>query len=119
MQSADNDHWYDMPSRVENRGFVWTRENLFRPLMAGVIYARYVVLAGTVMILSTQIVVFINGDVPWRFFNAPERGSITGNFMMLEGADREDTLEMMREFQRATEAVGRTYEERHGVNPID
>ncbi|MEM7521084.1 MAG: efflux RND transporter permease subunit [Pseudomonadota bacterium] len=119
MQSADKEHWYDMPSRVVNRGFVWVRENLFRPLMAGVIHARYVVLAGTVVILSTQIAAFINGDVPWRFFNAPERGSITGNFMMLEGADREDTLEMMRELQRATEAVGRTYEERHGVNPID
>ena len=28
-------HWYDWPSRVVNRGFDWVRETLFRPLIAG------------------------------------------------------------------------------------
>jgi hypothetical protein len=40
------------------------------------------------------------------FFNAPERGSVTGNFAMAPGATRADTLEMMREMQRATESLG-------------
>ena len=119
MRAQAKEHWYDMPSRVVNRGFVWVRERIFRPLMAGVIAARYVVLAGVVAVLATQVALFITGDVQWRFFNAPERGSVTGNFMMAEGASREDTLEMMREMQRATEELGAAYEAEHGVNPLD
>lgn len=113
------EHWYDMPNRVVNRGFRWVRDHLFRRLMGWVVWARYVVLAGAVVILASQIALFIQGDVKWRFFNAPERGSVTGNFAMVEGATRADTLEMMREMQRATEALGKQYEERYGRNPLD
>ncbi|MGV6850189.1 MAG: efflux RND transporter permease subunit [Marinibacterium sp.] len=115
------EHWYDWPNRVVNRGFRWVRDRLFRPLMGWVIRARYVVLAGAVLALASQIVLFIDGDVKWRFFNAPERGSVTGNFAMAEGATREDTLAMMREMQRATEALGQELAspDRLGVNPVD
>ena len=109
----------DMPSTLVNGAFVWARDTLFRPFMAGVIAARYAVLTGVVVVLATQVTLFISGDVQWRFFNAPERGSVTGNFAMVEGATRSDTLAMMREMQRATEALGAEYEERHGRNPID
>jgi multidrug efflux pump subunit AcrB len=112
-------HWYDWPNRVVNRGFRWVRDHLFRPLIAWVVWARYVVVAVMVVILASQIALFIKGDVNWRFFNAPERGSVTGNFIMVEGATREDTLEMMHQLQRATEELGQIYEERHGRNPID
>ncbi|WP_170350696.1 efflux RND transporter permease subunit [Ruegeria atlantica] len=113
------EHWYDLPNRVVNRGFRWVRDHLFRPLIAWVVWARYVVVAVMVVILASQIALFIKGDVNWRFFNAPERGSVTGNFIMAEGATREDTLAMMREIQRAAEELGQIYEERHGRNPID
>ncbi|MEM6372098.1 MAG: efflux RND transporter permease subunit [Pseudomonadota bacterium] len=109
----------DTPSTLVNAGFEWMRETLFRPFMAGVIKARYAVLAGVCVVLASQVALFIQGDVQWRFFNAPERGSVTGNFAMVEGATREDTLAMMREMQRATEALGAELEERHGRNPID
>ncbi len=110
--------WYDRPSQVINRGFEWVRETLFRPFMAGVIQARYVVLAGAIVLLAAQAALVIRGDVPWRFFNRPEQGSVTGNFAMAPGATRADTLAMMREMQRATEALGAEYEERYGLNPI-
>ena len=113
------EHWYDAPNRVVNRGFRWVRDHLFRPLMAGVITARYVVVAGAIALLASQITMFIAGDVTWRFFNAPERGSVTGNFAMVEGATRDDTLEMMREMQRATEDLAAQYKERYGTNPLD
>ena len=109
----------DTPSVVVNLGFEWMREKLFRPFMAGVITARYAVFAGVCVVLASQVALFIQGDVQWRFFNAPERGSVTGNFAMVEGATRADTLEMMREMQRATEALGASFEERYGRNPID
>ena len=120
LAHADVKHWYDWPSRTVNKGFVWVRESLFRPFMAGVIAARYVVLAGALVILASQVSLFIKGDVQWRFFNAPERGSVTGNFAMTDAATREDTLAMMREMQRATRAVAEQYaSENGGVSPID
>ncbi|WP_372604386.1 efflux RND transporter permease subunit [Actibacterium sp.] len=112
-------HWYDLPSRVVNKGFRWVRERLFRPLMAGVIVARYPVLAVALVVLASQVALFIRGDVQWRFFNAPEQGSISGNFAMSEGASRDDTMAMMRELQRATNVVAARYESEHGTNPLD
>ena len=113
------EHWYDWPNRVVNRGFRWVRETLFRPLIVWVVWARYVVVSLMVVILASQIALFIRGDVNWRFFNAPERASVTGNFIMVEGATRTETLEMMRQVQQATEKLGQIYEERHGRNPIE
>jgi multidrug efflux pump subunit AcrB len=118
LKASRQEHWYDMPSRIVNRGFRWVRERLFRPFMAGVIAARYVVLAGVVVALASQAALLIRGDVQWRFFNAPERPSVTGNFAMLPGATRADTLEQMRLLQEATETLGAEYQERHGTNPL-
>jgi multidrug efflux pump subunit AcrB len=112
-------HWYDLPSRVVNRGFEWMRERVFRPLMGWVVWARYPVLAAVILVLASQVAVFLRGDVTWRFFNAPEISSVSGNFAMLDGATREDSLEMMREMQRATEAVAARFEAEHGRNPVD
>ncbi|WP_108860712.1 efflux RND transporter permease subunit [Ruegeria sp. Alg231-54] len=116
---STKEHWYDLPNRVVNRGFRWVRDHLFRPLIAWVVWARYVVVAMMVVILASQVALFIRGDVNWRFFNAPERGSVTGNFIMVEGATRAETVAMMHELQRATEELGQIYEDRHGRNPID
>ena len=119
IASAKKEHWYDLPSRLVNRGFRWVRERLFRPLMAGVIRGRYVVLALAVLAFASQAALFIRGDVQWRFFNSPEQPSISGNYAMAPGAAREDTLAQMRLLQQSVEALGRAYEERHGRNPID
>ncbi|WP_019953575.1 efflux RND transporter permease subunit [Yoonia vestfoldensis] len=112
------DHWYDKPSRVVNRGFDWFRFTLFKPFMALVIRARYPVVALAIVTLASSVALVIRGDVAWRFFNAPEQSEVTGNFAMLPGATREDTFEMMREMQRATEALGAQYEAEYGINPI-
>ncbi|PIL15551.1 hypothetical protein P775_25575 [Puniceibacterium antarcticum] len=112
------EHWYDLPSRLVNRGFRWMRDTLFRPLMAGVVTFRYAVLAGVVVLLASQMALLIRGDVQWRFFNSPEQASVTGNFAMAPGATRADSVAMMQEMQRATEALGREYEEQYGLNPI-
>ena len=112
------EHWYDWPSRMVNRGFRWVRETLFRPLIAGVIWARYPVIALTIVILASQVALFIRGDVQWRFFNAPEQSSVTGNFAMVPGATREDTMEVVRTLQQTVEDLGARYEAEHGRNPI-
>ncbi|WP_372612434.1 efflux RND transporter permease subunit [Aquicoccus sp.] len=113
------DHWYDLPSRVVNRGFVWVRETLFRPFIAGVVWMRYPVMAGTVLLLAIQVAQVVRGDVQWRFFNAPEQGSVTGNWAMVPGATRADTIEQMRLMQDMLEELAQEYEARHGRNPID
>jgi multidrug efflux pump subunit AcrB len=118
LAHSAKEHWYDMPSRFVNRGFEWVRERGFRPLMAWVIWARYPVLAAMILVLATQVAVFLRGDVTWRFFNAPEISSVSGNFAMLDGATREDSIEMVREMQRAVDAVAARLEEEHGRNPV-
>jgi len=76
------------------------------------------VFAAVVLALASQAVLFINGDVQWRFFNAPERSSVTGNFAMAPGATREDSMVQMKAFQDAVEEVGAQYKEKHGRSPI-
>lgn len=112
------DAWYEWPSRQVNRGFAWLRDGPFRRVMEWVIRARYAVLAGTVAILASQVAVLITGSVQWRFFDAPEEGSVSGNFAMLPGATRDDTMEMMRLLQRATAEVAARYAAEHGADPL-
>jgi len=119
LAHSSKEHWYDWPSRTVNRGFSWFRDVIFRRLMAMVVWARYPVMAGILLILSVQVAHFVRGDVTWRFFNAPERSSVSGNFAMNEGATRTDTIEMMREMQRATEEVAAKYVADYGLSPID
>ena len=118
LAHASSDHWYDLPSRIVNKGFGWFRDRIFRNLMRFVIWARYPVAAGAVLLLTTQLAIFTRGDLPFRFFNAPEQSSVSGNFAMAPGATRQDSLEMMQELQRAVDAVGARLLESEGVNPV-
>ncbi|MCC5972913.1 MAG: efflux RND transporter permease subunit [Rubellimicrobium sp.] len=115
---AEKAHWYDWPSRQVNRGFNWFSRRVFRPFMGLVVWARYPVLAFGIFLLANQTAQVIRGDVTWRFFSAPEQGSVSGNFVMLPSATRDDSLAMMRELQRATDALGAELEARDGVNPL-
>ncbi|MEY2961029.1 MAG: hypothetical protein RLZ60_859, partial [Pseudomonadota bacterium] len=111
--------WYDVPSRVVNRGFGWVRDRVFRPLMSLIVKARYAVLAGALVILAGQVSLFIRGDVQWRFFSSPEQGQVSGNIAMLPAATRQDTLAMLDELERATNVVAARYEAEDGVNPVN
>ena len=117
INNSSKIRWYDRPSYAVNIGFVWFRENIFRPFIKIVIRARYVVLAGTLLVLASQIVLFINGSVTWRFFNAPEQSSVTGNFAMVNSASRADTLAMMKILQATVDELATEYEKEHGRNP--
>lgn len=119
LKHTAKDHWYDLPSRVVNRGFRWFREVIFRRVMAAVIFLRYPVMAAVILLLTLQISGIFTGKVQWRFFSAPEQGSVTGNFAMANGATRDDAYLMMQEMQRAVEAVGERLEAEHGTNPIN
>jgi multidrug efflux pump subunit AcrB len=110
--------WFDLPSRVVNRGFDRVRDGAFRPAMRLVVRARYPVLAAAVLALLASTAMIVRGDVAWRFFDAPEQGSVSGNFAMLEGASRQDAMDQLRELQHAAEAVSARYEEEHGRNPV-
>ena len=110
--------WYDLPSHNMNKLLDHFKRIIFRPLIKFVIWARYPVFAAVVLALASQAVLFINGDVQWRFFNAPERSSVTGNFAMAPGATREDSMAQMKAFQDAVEEVGAKYKEKHGRSPI-
>ena len=75
-------------------------------------------MAACFALLAASVALLIRGDVTWRFFNAPERASVSANLAMLPGATRADTLAMVRETQRAVEEVARELEAKHGTNPV-
>ncbi|MBV7377376.1 efflux RND transporter permease subunit [Maritimibacter sp. DP4N28-5] len=112
------EHWYDWPSRQVNKGFRWFRDKVFRPLMVWIIRARYAVVGGAILLLATQAALFIRGDVPFRFFNAPEQGTITGNFALVNGATRSDTMDVLRALQASIDGVGQSLEAEHGTSPF-
>jgi len=119
LGTGDRIRWYDRPSYVVNIAFEWARDTLFRRFIYFVVRTRYVMLAGALVLLASQVTLVISGKVAWRFFSAPELSSVTGNFAMLNTATREDTFAMTRELQRAVEELGKSYEERHGRNPVE
>ncbi|MCV6595533.1 MAG: efflux RND transporter permease subunit [Mangrovicoccus sp.] len=119
LKHTAKEHWYDWPSRQVNRGFRAFREAVFRPFMRLVVRARYVVASAAIALLVSQVIMLISGDVPWRFFNAPERGSVTANIAMLPGASRAETDAQLAELERAVKAVGAGYEAEYGRNPVD
>ena len=110
--------WYDAPSRVVNAGLGWFRERLFRPFMARVIRLRYPVLGAAILLLTSTVQMLVDGEVPWRFWNAPERNSFSGNVAMVSTATRDDTLAQMRLMEEAVREVGAELEAETGVNPI-
>lgn len=116
-RDVGRERWYDLPSRWTNRGLDWFLTHVLRPALRFVIVARYPMLAACVLALAWQGSLFIRGDVQFRFFNSPEQASVTGSFTMLPGATRDDTLEMMRELQRATDAVSARFAAEHGQTP--
>lgn len=118
LKGSAREAWYDWPSRQVNRGFDWFRARLFIPFMWLVIRARYVVLAGLVVLLAWTGTMVLRGDVTWRFFASPEQGTLSANFLMTTDATRADTLEMVRELQRAADALSTRLEAEHGAWPM-
>lgn len=117
LAATAKDAWYDRPSRFVNRWFEHLRERYFRNFIGFAVKARYPVIALMLLLLATQAASFLRGDVTWRFFNAPELSSVSGNFAMLDGASRDDSLEMLAEMQRAVAAVAARYAAEHGRDP--
>lgn len=117
LRAARDEAWYDWPSRQMNKGLQWLIRVAIRPFTALIIRGRAVTLALAVFLLATQAALFISGDLKFRFFNSPEQSSVSGNFSMLPSATRADSLAMMRELQRAADAVTARYTTEHGLSP--
>ena len=118
LKDAGKARWYDWPSRTANRGFAWVRDRLVRPLIWGALRMRYAVLAGALALLSFEAGLFLKGDIPWRFFNSPEQGAVSGNFALRPGATREDTRAYALALQDAVQALARDYEAERGAWPL-
>ncbi|MES0811546.1 efflux RND transporter permease subunit [Roseibium sp. SCPC15] len=118
LTASKKQHWYDLPNRLFNRGFVWFRETLFRRFIGWVIRMRYPVLGFGVMVLLLSLTLFFDGSVRWRFFNAPERSVVSASIAMMPGAEREDTKRMIAEMERALDAVNQRYADEYGSEPV-
>jgi multidrug efflux pump subunit AcrB len=111
--------WYDAPSRFVDRGFSWFREHCFRPWIKGVVRFRYPVWALAFLLLAVSVSAVLDRTVRWRFFLAPERGTITANIAMLPSASRGDTEAMLVEMERALKIANQKFEKKHGRAPVE
>ncbi|MBX2855726.1 MAG: efflux RND transporter permease subunit [Rhodobacteraceae bacterium] len=110
--------WIDWPSIQVNRGFDWVKEHAARPALYWILRLRYAVLAGTVALLAFTMSMLFDRTVPWRFFVGPERGTVSTNIAMRDGASREDTRAMLAEMGRALAVVEARYMEEYGRSPV-
>lgn len=118
LHAGAREAWYDWPSRQFNRGFAWMVQRVFRPLMTWVIRLRYPVVAAMLLLLALSAEKAITGEVPWAFYTAPERASVTGNFAFLPGHGRSDALAMAQELDRAVAEVARQIKTDTGIYPV-
>ncbi len=118
LEAGTRRRWYDWPSSQFNRFFAWMTETLFAPFMFWVIRLRYAVISAMLLLLAVSFSTVLRGEVPWAFFTAPERSSVTGNFAFLPGATREDARAMAQELDRAVAAVALEMPGVDGGSPI-
>ncbi|AUH32789.1 efflux RND transporter permease subunit [Paracoccus tegillarcae] len=118
LTRAARNHWYDRPSQFVNKGLDWITLHAVRPGMGWLIRLRYPVLAATIALFGWSAASLITGKVPWRFFDSPEQGSVAGNFAMLPGSTRDDTLRVLGLMQDAVAGVAAEYEAEYGANPV-
>ena len=111
-------NWYDRPSKLVNRGLDWFVARIIRPMVRWVLILRFPVLAATTAMFAWSATALMTGQVPWRFFDSPEQGSVAGNFAMLPGATRADTIRVMGLVQDAVDRVSGEYEAEYGINPV-
>jgi multidrug efflux pump subunit AcrB len=111
--------WYDAPSRYVDRGFSWFRERCFRPWIRGVVKLRYPVWGLAFLLLAVSVSAVLDRTVRWRFFLAPERGTITANIAMLPSASRADTESMLLEMERALKSADQKFLQKHGRAPVE
>ncbi|MGK0169317.1 MAG: Cu/Ag efflux pump CusA [Gammaproteobacteria bacterium] len=92
---------------------------LFIPLIESVVRLRYPVIALGVLTLAVAVSAILDNTVRWRFFVAPERGTVTANIAMLPGATRGDTLAMLRSLDSALDRVAKRYGAKYGRHPVE
>jgi multidrug efflux pump subunit AcrB len=110
--------WYDAPSRWMNRGLDVLRERAFLPLTRWVIRARHAVLLSTLALFLHAVSMVTGGTVPWRFFNAPERGVLHANFSMLPGATRAEARAMLAGMRAALAETNAAFAAEYGTAPV-
>ena len=111
--------WYDWPSRQVDRAMRLARERVYKPALSLVIRGRYLALGAAVAILLHAVSMLASGAVQWRFFSAPERGTVVANFAMLPGATRADSRAMLAEMRRALAETDAAFAAEHGAAPVE
>ncbi len=110
--------WFDLPSLWVNRHFDRFRYGIYRRVVEQVIRWRYPALAAALSLIMFSAAMIVDRSVGWRFFNAPERGTLTANVMMTEGTTRADTLTQLDAMAIAMNKVNAQYAEEYGEGPV-
>ena len=85
------------------------------PALGYVIKWRYMFLGFMIMLLLVAVGSVKNGTIKWRFFNAPERGTLSVNIAMFNSATRQDTAEALQLAYEALQKVAKDYREEYQI----
>lgn len=110
--------WYDRPSLFVNKHFDRFRDRVFTHVVAGVVRWRYPTVAISIGLILASAAMVADRTVGWRFFNAPERGTLTGNLMMIETATRADTRAQLDAMAQALLEVNQEYAAEYGREAV-
>jgi multidrug efflux pump subunit AcrB len=110
--------FYDKPSHWVNHYLMHFVTHYYQPFMRYILKGRLLLFSAVVALLFISIAMIIHGDVSWRFFNAPERGTLRANIIMLDSAKRQDTKDMLYELQRALEQTEQEYFQETNIKAI-
>lgn len=110
--------WYDQPSHYVNKAMRFVSYRILPPLLNIIIKFKFLIYAIAVTALLYAISFVIDRTVKWRFFNAPERATISASIAMLEGATRADTEKMLNEMERALYQTNEEFAEKYNLQTV-
>ena len=87
------------------RGFERFRAGIFRRFVAFAISWRYLTAAFAIGLLIVVFGLFAGGRISFVFFPSPEADTVFANVTFVEGTDRDTTLAMANEMERALYAA--------------
>jgi len=85
--------------------FFHFQTHIFKSLVSAAVSWRYAVFAFAIAVFMGAVGLLAGGRVGFNFFPAPEANVVNANIVFSPGVEREQTVQMMAEMQRALDKV--------------
>ncbi|MFC4993443.1 efflux RND transporter permease subunit [Rubritalea tangerina] len=109
--------WAKIQSSIA-RGLQWVIDSIYRPLIRTLIPWRYTVLAGFIAVLVLIVSLLPAGMLRFVFFPNIYNDNITVTLELEQGQSVDYLHQSALRIERAAEALGEEYKQKHGHNPF-